>query len=130
MSPPVYIDLDGDRMVNQINANLQRMLQGPLEGTVRTVETSMDAIKTVLSDAVNGVLQNVNEIRVLIQDTVKLLQPFLILLLISISLSFLASAWRKTQREPERPIVLLVLPAEAMQILGRPSDEIRLIGQD
>jgi hypothetical protein len=107
----VQIDINGDRIAREINENIRRIFQKPVEAIPQILRESMKMLNGTLSKGLDGIFKNVTELRLFHQDTIKFYQPYITALLISIALFFLASAWRQSRREPNT-LHIFILPGE------------------
>ncbi|KDR84453.1 hypothetical protein GALMADRAFT_237327 [Galerina marginata CBS 339.88] len=93
-------DVDTDKIIRKLNESLQAIFQGSAEEVPRILKESMETMRDTVSNGLDGMTQNASDLRVFLQDTVKFFQPYFVILLVSIVLYVLASAWRKLRPVP------------------------------
>lgn len=64
------------------------------------MKEAIETLKDTLSHGLGGIVQNVGDFRLFLEDTVTFFRPYFVVLLISIALYFSVSAWRKFRPVP------------------------------
>jgi hypothetical protein len=92
--------IDTNKIITEINETIRKILQGPAEAIPQILKEAMEALKDTVSHGFDGIVQNVGDFRLFLEDTVTFFRPYFVVLLISIALYFSASAWRKFRPVP------------------------------
>lgn len=111
----VRVNINDEKIMAGIDKTLkdifaQAQMAESLQSMTKSAEVFVQQTGTLantLAEFAHEAALNVFELRLFVQDSVKRLEPFFILLLISITLFFFASAWRRFQ--PRRNTTVLMI---------------------